>query len=234
MIKQKKYIYRLALEIIDLIFPKYCIGCGQEGEILCQQCRNKVKWADQLRCDLCGKIIYSRRLCSQCRKSTGMCDFVSIGPMENLLREALHKFKYEDLKQVSPALGEMIAGNITDRQMMPGILVPMPLHYTRLRERGYNQSALIARSLNKYLNWPVVDALVRVKKTHQQMKLHREARLENVKGAFLCRYDLGKCDMPVYLVDDVMTTGATMKEAAKVLKKAGADKIVGVAAAVER
>lgn len=234
MISISTAIKRSVIGVIDLLFPLICIGCGQEGSILCDRCVEKMLWRDRLRCDLCGKIIYSRRLCAKCRRATGMYDFVSIGPMEGLLRDSVHNLKYENLKSLAPVLGQIITAQIISRNLPKGLIVPMPLHYTRMRWRGYNQSCLLVKSVSQCLGWTILDNLVRIKKTHQQMKLRREARVKNVEGAFLSKYDLSKCDMPIYLVDDVATTGATMGEAVKILKKAGVRKIVGVAIAVER
>ena len=108
------------------------------------------------------------------------------------------------------------------------VIVPVPLHRNRLNLRGFNQSELLARYLSKRLDLPGCDALVRRLNTMNQVGLQREKRLSNLDGAFDCsdkEYILGK---NIILVDDVVTTGATLNECAKVLKQFGAKKIVGV------
>ena len=107
--------------------------------------------------------------------------------------------------------------------------MPIPLHITRQRQRGFNQSEVLAAIVAKYLELPLVKALKRIKKTKPQIDLPQELRAQNIKGAFLVEERVhalkGKS---VILVDDVYTTGATMKEAAKILKRAGAKEVTGL------
>lgn len=129
-------------------------------------------------------------------------------------------------------LGELLARKAKHRGLARGVIVPIPLSPSRRRERGYNQAALIARALANALDWPMLDsALERTKDTKQQTKLSRGLRLENMEGAFRSRLDFRSSKMPVYLVDDVATTGATLTAAAQALKSAGARKIIGILAA---
>ncbi len=112
------------------------------------------------------------------------------------------------------------------------VLVPIPLHSSKLKSRGYNHAQILSDELSKRLNIRCVDILARIKKTPSQFGLKREERRENIAGAFALREDSGVVPrMTVMLVDDILTTGATLQEAAKVLKKAGAKQVWGLALA---
>ena len=114
------------------------------------------------------------------------------------------------------------------------VFIPIPLHKTKKRKRGFNQSELIAKELSKSLNIPLkTDILVKTKKTQTQTNLTKEQRAENVKNAFIIKNPQSIEGKTVFLVDDVFTTGSTMKECAKTLKKAGATYVWGIAVARE-
>jgi len=140
----------------------------------------------------------------------------------------LHALKYEDVRSVARDLGELLAHKMKDAGGPRGVIVSVPLSKPRRRERGYNQAALIAGALADALDWPKLDALERVKHTKPQTKLSRSLRLANMEDAFLSRFDFKSNKLPVYLVDDVATTGATLTAATQALKSAGARKVIGI------
>ena len=110
------------------------------------------------------------------------------------------------------------------------LLMPIPLHLSKYRQRGYNQAEILAAGLGSKFSLPVVDLLVRVRATKSQFSLDRSKRLENIAGAFVLKESGGEVvkKKTVFLVDDVLTSGATLFEAAKVLKKAGVGKVYGL------
>jgi len=111
-------------------------------------------------------------------------------------------------------------------------LVPVPLHKSKLRKRGYNQAQLLTQGLSKKLNIPAIDMLVRVKNTPSQVGLERKKRIENISGAFSLAPNILISQYPnIFLVDDVLTTGSTLLEAANVLKRKGTKKVWGIALA---
>jgi ComF family protein len=141
------------------------------------------------------------------------------------LRTAIHQFKYEDLRCLAGLLGGLMAegwSNLAAGDRVPDFIVPIPLHPKRHQQRGYNQATLLARELGFRLGRPIdTDTLIRTKATAPQVDLNVEERQDNVRDAFACRNDdLG--GKQVMLVDDVCTTGATLKSAAAALQKAGA------------
>jgi ComF family protein len=141
---------------------------------------------------------------------------------EGVLREAIHRFKYRNVRGLAEPLGELLASYMVDHSLPADVVVPVPLHPARLADRGYNQSALLARELGRRLDLPVVeDSLLRVRHTRQQVGLSIEERRRNVADAFACRDDrLAGCR--VLLIDDVYTTGATLNACGEALIAAGA------------
>jgi ComF family protein len=137
------------------------------------------------------------------------------------VREAIHRLKYSNSQDLAAPLGEMMVSYWQDVHPPADVIVPVPLHARRLRERGYNQAALLARELGKGVGLPVLeDVLVRVRNTSPQVDLNGEERKENVRGAFRCPDDQ-LASKSVLLVDDVCTTGATLEACSLALKQRG-------------
>ena len=137
------------------------------------------------------------------------------------LRNVIHKFKYENLHILGKSLASLLATCYTINQMKADIIVPVPLHKSRLKDRGYNQSAILARELARQLNLPVDEkTLIRHRKTQSQMSLNANDRQKNVAEAFSCRKNILTAKT-VLLIDDVCTTGATLDACAAALKATG-------------
>jgi len=197
---------RLAEAGLDLIYPPRCVACRRAGEWLCAGCLAQVRFLPP-----------ERRA-----GAFGAVDgAASAAYSEGPLREAIHGFKYEGARALAPLLGEMLyAGWLAAR--LPGeVVVPVPLHPRRLRERGYNQSQLLARELARLAGLRLDDrTLRRERHTRPQVTLNAAERRANVEGAFGCGPALA--GEAVLLVDDVFTTGATLAACAAALKAAGA------------
>jgi ComF family protein len=144
------------------------------------------------------------------------------------LRKATHQFKYGGLRVLAPLLGQMLFDCWSSDPLPVQVIVPVPLHSSRLRERGYNQSALLAHELAKHTGLPVSEnALVRLTPTPPQVGLNAVERARNVRGAFSCiNGELRGCQ--VLLVDDVLTTGATVRTCAEELLRAGSGNVWGL------
>lgn len=171
-------------------------------------------------------------LCGECReKKRYFTKAIAVAVYEGTLSEAIHIFKYQKKQAMAKHLNVMITDLLLQRLFDSDIIIPVPLHKKRLNERGFNQSLLIAHYLSKRLCIPLsMDGLQRVRWTRPQIELSRHERLKNVRGAFAVLAGLKPAhiikDKRVILVDDVYTTGATVNECAKVLKKAGASEVV--------
>jgi ComF family protein len=145
------------------------------------------------------------------------------------MKEALHRFKFKSRKNLAEPLGIALVKYLSQTPALNiqeiDVVIPVPLHPWRLRERGYNQVHLLADSLNKYYGIPVVPALLRTRATASQFDLPREKRFENVSGAFKVTDSQAIYNKRLLLLDDIYTTGATAAECAKTLKIAGAKRI---------
>lgn len=215
---------RLKGMALDLIFPRWCVGCGGEGSFLCQSCQRSLPRVEPPFCPRCGKPQAGGQLCSGCVEWSAAIDGMrSPFRFEGAVREAVHQLKYRNLRALVPLLSGLLNDYMRTCPMPGEVLVPVPLHRKRLRERGYNQSRLLAEGLGRLNNLPVVaDCLVRQKHTPPQARTSTvEERRDNVVGVFACRDDRlqGK---QVLLIDDVATSGATLDACATTLKASGA------------
>jgi ComF family protein len=224
---------RIIRTFLDWAFPRSCAGCGVPLEAgdsgpLCASCRPGLKPIERA-CARCGKplgeYVDTAGPCVFCRGFKYHFDSaVAAGEYSGALRAMIISFKYERRKDLFPELSGFFQGAVLRRLSGPKIdlVVPVPLHRKRERERGFNQSEMFARPLAPALGARLeAGKLERIKFTKPQVGLSANQRFENVEGAFAARGGdfEGKC---VLLVDDVMTTGATGSECAKALKSAGA------------
>lgn len=150
------------------------------------------------------------------------------------MRKAIHELKYRNLRAISPCLAELLADYLQANPLPGEALIGVPLHPRRLRERGYNQSNLMARALGRLVDLPVIeDCLVRVKQAHPQVRAADvEERRRNVADAFVCRDERVR-DKQIILIDDVCTSGATLEACAAAVKSKGARSVWGLTLARE-
>ncbi|MBI3752936.1 MAG: ComF family protein [Deltaproteobacteria bacterium] len=145
----------------------------------------------------------------------------SIGAYEGVLLEAIHMFKYSGKTSLAKPLGKLMADGFSNKGC--DLVVPVPLHKTRLKERGFNQSLFLARELAAIHNLPVdYIHLKRIRATDPQINLKEKERVKNVRGAFAAADGKVFIDKHILLIDDVYTTGATIRECGRILKRAGA------------
>jgi len=202
---------------------------------LCYECKKKLPSLFPPLCPGCGTTQASGILCHSCRQRPGVIDGIrSPFRFEEVIRKAVHELKYKHLKALSFCLAELLAEYLKEHTLPGEILVPVPLHPRRLRERGYNQSLLISRDLGKLIMMPVLDnCLARVKEVQAQVKTAAvEERWSNVIDAFICQDDRVN-DKRIILIDDVCTSGATLESCAVALKKQGAISVWGLTIARE-
>lgn len=168
--------------------------------------------------------------CGRCRRElSAVSAGASLGPFEGALRSLLHALKYEGQRRAADRLAELMADDPAVRSVLEGelVLVPVPLHPVRRRARGFNQSELLARELARRVpSLPAApEVLVRRRDTASQTGLSAAQRRRNVRGAFAVRHRSRVAGRRVVLVDDVLTTGATVRECARVLREAGAREV---------
>lgn len=209
--------------LLDLLFPPRCVGCRQIGDWLCTTCQSQIPRVEPPFCVRCGNSVLTGDLCARCRTAPLDIDRIRAAVyFEGALREAVHHLKYKGRTALAKPLGNLMAAYWRQHPMPAEVVVAVPLHATRLRERGYNQAALLARELARQVGLTVKEGtLERKRATAPQVDLSAQQRRENVRDAFSCRDDelSGK---RVLLVDDVCTTGATLEACAVALRENGA------------
>jgi len=218
---------------LDIFFPQECVGCGQAGTWFCEECFKKVILVNSPTCPLCQQITLQGQFCSRCRPKTSLTGIMVAAYYESPLKEAIHTYKYEYVQDLAKPLANLLINHLQKVSLPPGsghlLVAPVPLHHSRLRQRGFNQAALLAQEVAKTFGLKYQeDILSRVRKTRPQIELSQKARQENVKGAFSCLRPELVQGKNILLVDDVCTTGATLNECASELRKAQARQIWGL------
>ena len=229
--------------IEQLFLPAECLLChallGERdaGGIVCPVCRHRWRPVRPPWCERCGQPEPHFGPCRLCAAWPAALTVVrSAVWLSDGARQAVHALKYGGLPRIADDLTAAMPGALLPTDAA-SVLVPIPLAPKRLRERGYNQSAALARALSRLWRIPVVDMLIRSRETATQTTLTPETRLANVAGAFATRNgELGTRNRSAFrlptsalvLVDDVFTTGATLAEAARALEQGGARTIYGI------
>jgi len=186
-------------------------------------------------CPRCGKPQLSGILCPNCVGWQAEIEGVrSPFRFDGVIRQAIHQLKYRNLRALTPPLAKLLKDYLTTNPIPGEVLVPVPLHQKRLKERGYNQSQLLARELGKFMTLRVVDdCLIRQRYATPQARTPSvKERQSNVANAFICR-DQRLQAKQVLLIDDVTTSGATLNACASALKAAGASSVWGLVLATE-
>lgn len=204
---------------LEIIFPKFCFNCQQEGDYLCQDCRATLEINKN------HKNYHGQNLKDL---------YFALTHRSPLIKNLIRKFKYQPfVKELAKSLSFLIIEHFQLLDNKPDfknfVIIPIPLEKRRLKWRGFNQAEEIARELAVFLGLPIFnDALIKVKPTRPQTELSGKKRKENIKGVFYCKNQGVIKDKKILLVDDIFTTGATMEEAAEVLRKAGGKEIIGI------
>ena len=228
-------VKRLGDTALDIVFPKSCLGCGREGDFLCSNCRSLLTIVAPPLCPKCGRTQISEVVCPSCVSWDSSIDGIRAPyRFEGLIRQAIHQLKYRNLRSLAKPLAALMMDYLTTHDLPADVLIPVPLHPRRLRERGYNQSALLAKELGNLTSIPVINnALIRKKYALPQARtLSVEERRANMAGAFACRTDIIR-DRQVLLIDDVSTSAATLDACAATLKQGGAKTVWGLVLARE-
>jgi ComF family protein len=219
-------LQQIRQSLLDFLFPPRCVGCGRVGVWLCDPCRAELKPVPPPVCPLCGCSTTRPQLCSRCRHSPPQIDGIrSVLYFDGALRAAIHALKYRRTQDLAGPLGEILGSYWRDHPIPADVIVPVPLHPTRERVRGYNQAALLSRRLAEVAELPVrEDLLTRVRATTPQVELGSAARRENVSRAFRCTTGAA-VGLRALLIDDVCTTGATLEACSQALRAGGASSV---------
>jgi len=221
--------------IIDFFFPIYCIGCGKEGNFFCQDCSPKLQRIGSPFCQKCGRPESTGSLCPTCWGWDTKIDGIrSPFRFDGIISQAIYQFKYHNLRAIAGHMAELLHNYLLINPIPGDVLISVPLHPKRLRQRGYNQSDLMARKLSKLVGLPVIDhCLVRQKDNPPQTKTKNvDERRRNVLDAFISS-DQSLSGKRVILIDDVCTSGATLEACAAALKTVGVSSVWGLKLARE-
>ncbi len=227
------------MNVLDLLFPKRCLGCRKFGSYICPDCFIKLSFADKQICAVCNRPAIDGITHPGCIGKYTLDGVIASMSYAGLMKKLLYQFKYKPhVTDLTDTLSELFFDGLIQNEQFyrvlhqKPILVPIPLHKERLRSRGYNQATILAHALSKKLSLPVREILLRQKKTESQFLLTRNERTSNMKQAFQVKKSVDVLrDEHVFLIDDVTTSGITFLEAAKVLKKEGVTSVWGIALA---
>ncbi|SKA81353.1 comF family protein [Prosthecobacter debontii] len=250
--------HRVSQGFLDALYPRVCRHCDELlpaqaprrglAAWICPSCQDELTPIEPPYCSVCGEPFAGPATsvfrCSNCQGRRIAFDFACSGfKAEGPLREMIHSFKYGKDLSLRAALVDVLQHALTDprladEDLLQWLLVPVPLHWTRQVKRGFNQSWELCRLLSKSTHIPTAQILRRRVMTRTQTRLERHRRLANLRKAFSLRRSLPWFRLPdlrgrkIFLVDDVLTTGATAHECAKILKReGGAEKVVVITAA---
>ena len=222
---------------LDILFPPVCLGCfnhTSEDQYLCELCQELIVINSAFFCPVCRLRLADNKIICHHENAPRYILGAATDYNNPIINNLIHYFKYEGFKKIAPLLSEFLIEFLNRAKFSAEnfILIPIPLHSSREKQRGYNQSKLLAEILSGKLNIELIDGIKRVKKTKPQAQAKKsEEREKNVSNCFKVTDKNKISGKNILLVDDVFTSGATINEAVKVLRKSGAKKIAALVVA---
>lgn len=242
------FLHRLGTAFLDLLYTRRCVICERQvaagrpeaARWLCDECLHSLPLLEAPYCSRCGEpydgAITGTFQCGNCRNLQLHFEYaVAAYRAEGNMRELIHRFKYQKELHLRGVLAHLLQRALREERLAAAtpsthLLVPIPLHHARQREREYNQSWELCRQLSRQTGLPAVQALRRVRATPPQASLTRRQRLANLRRAFQVHRRIARSGVlqgkTVLLVDDVLTTGSTTSECARVLRQDGGAAVV--------
>jgi ComF family protein len=215
--------------VLDTLFPRHCFVCGTEGSFLCDSDEQKLVITNFQECIICKKpslLGITHPKCSNPHSPDGLISFFDY--KDPRVSSLIIAGKYKFVPEIYKILGTLAANSLNDthKKLFQNFTVmPLPLASRRKRWRGFNQAEILAQIISKKLELSLTDALKRTRMTKVQKDLNREERVKNILGAFIINPRIDVKNKNILLIDDVVTTGVTLREATKVLKRNGAKKV---------
>jgi len=236
------FLTNLTQSFLDMVFPWQCLNCQKEisGQYpICPNCLSDMDTYlyHDLFCPVCLKKMPQNQIkpCKSCQNKTNLLFLKAALPYENyLIKEAIHRFKYQGIKSLSYPLTEWLLKSLKQNKYClenkNWELIPVPLHNKKIKQRGFNQAQILAEIISQRLDLPVnTEILFRTIDNPAQANISdMTLRKNNVKDIFLVKDSSKIKNKSILLIDDVFTTGATLEEAAKILKEAGAQSVAGL------
>jgi ComF family protein len=229
-------IRRQLNDLLDFIYPPVCGLCGHPADsddrLVCRSCWSLLTTIEEPFCLNCREFIQTGNSCRNCGENA--LTVFSLGVYDDTLRSIIHDLKFGCQKPLGEVIGRQLADLLKDRQssLKFDMIVPVPLHESRLYQRGFNQAEVIGREIGHDLGIPCrTDILSLTRKTRQQARLTAPQREINVRGAYAVAEPETVRGKSILVVDDITTTGATLREVARVLKNAGSARTTAAVAA---
>lgn len=239
------------MEFLDFIFPKKCVNCKRQGSYLCENCFIFLSFDVKNLCFMCDKASYNGLTHPKCLRKYSIDGCFSALTYNKLTQKLIYNFKYKPyIKDLTVVLTDLFYESIIQNEnliklMADGaparnaspssasvaggwLMVSVPLSSSKFKKRGYNQAEILAKTLAKKFNIPFQNILKRARDTKTQVGMSGLERKLNMKDAFILNTKYLIRNTNIFLVDDVVTTGSTLKEAAKVLKRNGAKRVIGL------
>jgi len=226
------------MSILDYIFPKSCLECGKSGNYICHLCFSKIQ-APKSICPQCKKPSIDGFTHTKCLRKLSLNGLICLWNYRGVIRKAILSFKYKYANEIAKEIAGFVINELQSKQLVLNsnvVITPIPMHWYKENYRGFNQSSELGNLISKKMNWGFVpDLLTRKKSTTPQVGLKGKERVENVKGAFSINSKFvknklieNKQNISLVVFDDVYTTGSTMKESVKVLKRYGFNNVWGL------
>lgn len=216
--------------LLDIVFPKNCLGCGREGKYLCSICVGNIPHSQAI-CPYCRHPSIDGATHINCQRKLGIDGLTSIWKYEGVIRKAILALKYKYATEISKEISEYVISSLQGLVLPPvHNLVPIPIYWYKQNVRGFNQSIEVGGNIAEKMRLKFVpDLLIKKVSTAPQADLSGEQRRKNLQGSFVLNpnFVLGTT-YSVLIFDDVFTTGSTMFEATKVLKRGGVEKVWGI------
>ena len=221
---------------IDFVLPPTCIACGNEIDkgLVCNDCLDLVIYLRSPFCPHCGRPIDKTKTCGYCRHEKyldyGRAFTLYVPPVDKMIHHLKYRGKTNLAKYFGLGMANVLNSDFHLREV--DLIVPVPLHWLKQLRRRYNQAQLLTEIIHQETKIPISPMLERVKYTRTQTRLDHKKREENVRNAFKVKKMADVQNKKIILVDDVMTTGATIKECARTLKEAGVAEVYSLVAAI--
>lgn len=208
----------LADKLLNIIFPPYCVCCSKNGELLCSQCYRLIHF----NCQPVNSDLFSQKYLDQA---------LSLAVYQPPVSDLIKSLKYGRIKKISQVLAQLLYDHLNLPRC--DLITWAPISKKRLNDRGFNQAELIGKDLGKLMDIPTESILKKIKHTSKQARSSFKQRLENLQNSFSIeeKFIESLSNQKIMIIDDVLSTGSTLDECARVLKTAGADKVVGIAVA---
>ena len=223
--------------VLDVLFPAVCAGCRKEGRYICERCSVFAGEAPLI-CPVCFRASFGGERHSLCKSRYGLDGLVNMWEFEGVIKNLIGKIKYYGITHAVAEIGKAAFGVMArDEKRFYAFLsfllakdtyiAYIPMFEKKERHKGFNHAEKVAQEIGKISGRSVVSLLEKVRDTRSQTELDKTERMENVRDSFRTSQKIHNSHLAVLLIDDIWTTGATMRECCKVLKKAGVQKVWG-------